>query len=89
MTFNGVLSALNNFTDELFNTLLTLISSVFEPFVCHRVCVNSLGGSGLTLDKIVKSSVCLLSYVTLIRRVDMPTTSLLGPYVPTNWNAYV
>ncbi len=85
MTFNDVLSALNNFTDELFNTLLTLISWFVRPALYVTEFASILGGSGLTLDKIVKSSVCLLSYVTLIRRVDMPTTSLLGPYVPTNW----
>ncbi len=79
MTFNGVLSALNNFTDELFNTLLTLISWFVRPALYVTEFPSILGGSGLTLDKIFKSSVCLLSYVTLIRRVDMPTTSLLGP----------
>ncbi|CAC8011135.1 Uncharacterised protein [Staphylococcus aureus] len=61
MTFNGVLSALNNFTDELFNTLLTLISWFVRPALYVTEFASILGGSGLTLDKIVKSSVCLLS----------------------------
>ncbi len=73
------MSALNNLTVELLNTLLTLISWFVRPALYVTELPSILGGSGLTLDKIVNSSVCLLSYVILIRRVDIPTTSLLGP----------